>query len=132
LIVCKQGVQQQTFLQHDRKLQPQVTDHNDKHVFQTGETYVSGGINRRLSQRTLWFKVPAGTQSGKIFKLSGKGIVALQGYGRGDELVVLRVEVPTKMNARQKELLEEFAKAGGEEIHPQGKGFFDKVKELFD
>jgi len=77
-------------------------------------------------------KVPTGTQSGKVFKLSGKGIVALQGYGRGDQLVVLRVEVPTKLNARQKELLEDFAKAGGEEIHPQSKGFLDKVKELFD
>ena len=77
-------------------------------------------------------KVPAGTQTGKIFKLSGKGIVSLQGYGRGDQLVVLRVEVPTKLNARQRELLEDFAAVSGEEINPQGKGFFDKVKELFD
>ena len=76
-------------------------------------------------------KIPAGTQTGKIFKLSGKGIVALQGYGRGDQLVVLRVEVPTKLNPRQRELLEEFARESGEDIHPQGKGFFDKVKELF-
>ena len=77
-------------------------------------------------------KVPAGTQTGKVFKLSGKGIVSLQGYGRGDQLVVLRVEVPTKLNARQRDLLEEFASISGEEINPQGKGFFDKVKELFD
>ena len=77
-------------------------------------------------------KVPAGTQTGKIFRLTGKGIVALQGYGRGDQLVILKVEVPTKLNARQRELLEEFAREGGEDIHPQGKGFFDKVKELFD
>jgi len=77
-------------------------------------------------------KIPAGTQTGKVFKLSGKGIVALQGYGRGDQLVVLRVEVPSKLNNRQRELLEEFARESGEDIHPQGKGFFDKVKELFD
>ena len=77
-------------------------------------------------------KVPAGTQSGKIFRLTGKGIVALQGYGRGDQMVILKVEVPTKLNSRQRELLEEFAREGGEDIHPQGKGFFDKVKELFD
>jgi molecular chaperone DnaJ len=77
-------------------------------------------------------KIPAGTQTGKVFKLSGKGIVSLQGYGRGDQLVVLKVEVPTKLNSRQRELLEDFAKEGGEDIHPQGKGFFDKVKELFD
>ena len=56
----------------------------------------------------------------------------LQGYGRGDQLVVARVETPTKLTERQKELLEEFSREGGEEIHPMGKGFFDKVKELFD
>jgi len=77
-------------------------------------------------------KVPAGTQTGKVFKLSGKGIVSLQGYGRGDQLVVLKVEVPSKVSTRQRELLEEFAKEGGEDFHPQRKGFFDKVKEFLD
>ncbi|HKL48057.1 MAG TPA: DnaJ C-terminal domain-containing protein, partial [Desulfuromonadales bacterium] len=76
-------------------------------------------------------KVPAGAQSGKIFKLSGKGIPHLQGYGRGDELVVIRVETPTRLNSRQKELLEEFAKEGGEDVHPLRSGFFEKVKEIF-
>jgi len=76
-------------------------------------------------------KIPAGTQSGKVFKLAGKGIPALHGYGRGDELVVVRVETPTKLTARQKELLEEFSREGGEDVHPMGQGFFDKVKELF-
>lgn len=76
-------------------------------------------------------KIPAGTQSGKVFKLSAKGIPALHGYGRGDELVVVRVETPTKLSARQKELLEEFSREGGEDVHPMGQGFFDKVKELF-
>jgi len=77
-------------------------------------------------------KIPAGTQSGKIFKLAGKGIPVLQGYGRGDELVIVRVETPTSLTTRQKELLDEFAKEAGEDIHPMGKSFFDKVKELFD
>ena len=77
-------------------------------------------------------RVPAGTQSGKIFKLAGKGIPVLQGYGRGDELVIVRVETPTSLTSRQKELLSEFAKEAGEDIHPMGKSFFDKVKELFD
>jgi molecular chaperone DnaJ len=77
-------------------------------------------------------KVPAGTQSGKILKLAGKGIPSLQGYGRGDQLVVIRVETPTKLTSKQKELLEEFAKEGGEDVNPMGKSFFDKVKELFD
>jgi len=76
-------------------------------------------------------KVPAGTQGGKVFKLGGKGIPVLQGYGRGDQLVVVRVETPIHLTARQKALLEEFSREGGEEVHPLGKGFLDKVKELF-
>ena len=76
-------------------------------------------------------KVPAGTQSGKVLKLAGKGIPVLQGYGRGDQLVVIRVETPTRLTSRQKELLEEFVREGGEEVHPMGKTFLDKVKELF-
>lgn len=77
-------------------------------------------------------KVPAGTQSGKVMKLSGKGIPDLQGHRRGDQLVVIRVETPTDLTARQKELLEEFAKEGGESVNPISKGFFEKVKEMFD
>ena len=46
--------------------------------------------------------------------------------------MVVRVETPTGLTAKQKELLEEFAKEGGEEIHPLGKSFLDKVKDLFD
>jgi molecular chaperone DnaJ len=76
-------------------------------------------------------KIPAGTQAGKILRLTGKGIPVLQGYGRGDQLVIVRVETPTQLSPRQKELLEEFAREGGEAVHPLGKGFFDKVKELF-
>lgn len=77
-------------------------------------------------------KVPPGTQSGKVVQLPGQGFPSLQGYGRGDQLVILRVETPTQLTARQKELLEEFAKEGGEDIHPMGKSFLEKVKELFD
>jgi len=76
-------------------------------------------------------KVPEGTQTGKIFRLRGKGITSLQGYGKGDQLVVLRVETPTNLNSRQRELLEEFARIGGEDINPSNKNFFDKVKEMF-
>ncbi len=76
-------------------------------------------------------KVPAGTQSGSVFRLRGKGIVDLRGGGRGDQLVRVVVETPTKLGAKQKELLEEFARLNGGELHPISKGFFDKVKELF-
>jgi molecular chaperone DnaJ len=75
-------------------------------------------------------KIPEGTQSGKIYRLRGKGIPSLQGYGRGDQLVIIKVETPTNLNRKQKDLLEEFAKNGGENIHPMKKGFLDKVMDL--
>jgi molecular chaperone DnaJ len=75
-------------------------------------------------------KIPEGTQSGKIYRLRSKGIPSLQGYGRGDQLVVIKVETPTNLNRKQKELLEEFAKHGGENSHPMKKGFLDKVMDI--
>jgi len=77
-------------------------------------------------------KIPAGTQSGKVMRLKGKGIVDLHGYGRGDQLVKIAVETPKRLTARQRELLEEFAKLSGEDVnHPLSKGFVDKLKEMF-
>jgi molecular chaperone DnaJ len=93
---------------------------------------LGGEIEVPTLEGRVRMKVPAGTQSGKVLKLSGKGIVDLQGSRRGDQLVVLRVETPTKLTARQRELLEEFARESGDDVHPLGKSFFDKVKEIFD
>ena len=77
-------------------------------------------------------KVPSGTQSGKVFRLKGKGIPDLHGYGRGDQLVKIVVETPHRLTARQRELLEEFARLSGEDVnHPMSKGFVDKLKEMF-
>lgn len=76
-------------------------------------------------------KVPAGIQSGAHFRLKGKGIARLGGYGRGDEIVTVIVEIPTKLTQRQKELLEEFAKISGQDANPLSKGFFEKVRNLF-
>jgi molecular chaperone DnaJ len=75
-------------------------------------------------------KIPAGTQSGKTYRLRGKGIPSLQGYGRGDQMVIVKVETPINLNKRQKELLEEFATISGEDVHPLKKGFLDKVMDF--
>ncbi len=75
-------------------------------------------------------KIPEGTQSGRIFRLRSKGIPVLQGYGRGDQLVIMRVETPTNLNRQQRDLLEEFARISGEDVHPMRKGFFDKVMDI--
>lgn len=76
-------------------------------------------------------KIPAGTPSGKVFRLRGKGVTDLAGRGHGDLHVRVYVEVPTKLNAGQKQKLEEFAESCGEEHHPEMNNFFDKVKDLF-
>lgn len=76
-------------------------------------------------------KIPAATQSGSVFRLKGKGVPDVRGYGHGDALVRVLVETPKKLSAKQRELLEEFARLSGEEVHPIAKGFFDKVKEMF-
>jgi molecular chaperone DnaJ len=76
-------------------------------------------------------KIAAGSQSGTVFRLRGKGAPDLRAGGRGDQLVRVVVETPRKLTARQRELLEEFARSGGDEINPISKGFFDKVKEMF-
>ena len=82
-------------------------------------------------QGKLKMKVPAGTQSGTILKLKGKGAPDLRGYGHGDQLVRVVVETPKKLTAKQRELLEEFARISGEDVHPLSKGFLDKVREMF-
>lgn len=76
-------------------------------------------------------KIPAGTQSGKVFRMKGKGVNDVQGYHQGDQHVRVSVETPTHLTARQKELLKEFATAGGEDVNPMAKGFLDKMKDLF-
>ena len=76
-------------------------------------------------------KIPSGTQSGKVFRLRGKGIPHLNGYQRGDQHVRVTVEVPQKLTRKQRELLEQFAALSGEETHPQAKSFLEKVRELF-
>jgi molecular chaperone DnaJ len=77
-------------------------------------------------------KVPSGSQSGKRMRLRGKGMSVLRSGQRGDMYVELSVETPSKLNARQRELLEEFAREGGDETSPQSKNFFDKAKTFWD
>ena len=75
--------------------------------------------------------IPSGTQPGKVFTLRGKGIPMLHSSGRGDELVIVNVEVPTKLTADQRKLFEEMAATLGTEVRPQEKSFVDKLKEVW-
>jgi molecular chaperone DnaJ len=75
-------------------------------------------------------RVPAGTQSGQLFQLKGRGMPDINGYGRGDQIVRIIVETPRRLSPRQRELLEEFARLSGEEVHPLAKSFLEKVKSM--
>ena len=77
-------------------------------------------------------KLPPGTQSGKVFRLRGKGIPIFGGTGKGDQLVKVLVEVPEKITREQRKLLEELAEEMGTETHPQQRGFLEKLRSLFD
>ena len=75
--------------------------------------------------------IPAGTQSGRVFKLSGKGVPFIRGRGRGDLHVRIVVETPQNLTASQKELLLRLEAESGQTMYPRTKGFLEKVKELF-
>ncbi|MEO1045138.1 MAG: molecular chaperone DnaJ [Pseudomonadota bacterium] len=75
-------------------------------------------------------RIPAGIQSGKQLRQRGAGMPVLQGRGRGDLVVQIDVETPTRLSSRQKELLREFQETETGEESPQSKGFFDRVKDF--
>ena len=84
-----------------------------------------------LDGSTNRLEIPAGIQSGKQLRIRGAGMPVLQGRGRGDLVVEIAVETPTKLSRRQKEILEEFkATETGDEC-PESRGFFDKLKDVF-
>jgi molecular chaperone DnaJ len=76
-------------------------------------------------------KVPAGTQSGTTFRIRGRGVKSIKGNGQGDLLIRVNVEVPTKLNQKQKAKLEEFAELCGEDVNPISKNFFERAKDFF-
>jgi len=79
---------------------------------------------------TVEMDVPAGTQSGETFRLQGKGMPRLRRRGQGDLYVQVQVVTPESLNDEQREALEQFAEAGGEEVDVE-QGFFEKIKNSF-
>ncbi len=92
---------------------------------------LGGEIEAPTLKEKTKLKIPPGTQTGKVFRLKGKGIPNVRGYGVGDENVRVVVETPSNLTARQVELLREFeAISRKDNNNPIGKGFWEKVKEL--
>ncbi len=76
-------------------------------------------------------KIPEGTQPGDSLRLKNKGINHLRSSGRGDQYIKIKVVIPKSLDSEQKELLQKFAKISGDEINPESKGFFSRVKDAF-
>ena len=98
-------------------------------------TFAQAALGAEIEVPTLEgkvkLKVPTGTQSQQILRLKSKGLPRLGYHGRGDQLVRVIVEVPTKLNGEQKELLQRFQEIGSEASNPMHQRFFEKVKSLF-
>jgi len=74
-------------------------------------------------------KIPAGIQPGKVLRLRSKGVPRLRGNGRGDQLVVVNVEIPKILSSEQRQLFEQLAHSLGSEVKPAERGFLDWLKE---
>ena len=81
----------------------------------------------------IWYvdKDNAGTQNGTMFRVRGKGMPNAHGGGRGDQLVHVAVEVPTRLSREQRDKLQEFATIAGDDAYPQLKSWLDKAKRFF-
>lgn len=93
-------------------------------------TYPQAVLGAEIEVPTLHgrttLKVPAGTESGKTFRVKGEGIQQLQGGGKGDELVTVEIVVPNKLNSEERRLMEQLAAAGGQGAATK-KSWFDKL-----
>ena len=113
-------------------------DHNDLHC-EMPISFTTAALGGDIEIPTLdgyaKIKVPAETQSGKVFRLRGKGIKGVRSNAHGDLLCHVVVETPVSLTSRQKELLQEFEAISGKDAsrhNPRAKSWMDKVKEFFE
>lgn len=120
--------------QHD------IFERDGRHLYcEVPISFVDAALGGELEVPTLdgrvKLKVPAETQTGKMFRLRGKGVAPVRGGATGDLMVKVQVETPVNLNSRQKELLKEFQSATEDDKHkhsPKKHSFFDSVKKFFE
>lgn len=107
----------------------------DDIYYQLNITFAQAALGDEIEVPTVngkvKMKIPAGTQSNERFRLKGKGIKNVQGYGVGDQHVIIKVVTPKKLTEKQKELLREFANISGDIPEEQSSSLFDKIKKKF-
>ncbi len=99
-------------------------------------TFAQAAMGEEVTVPTLDGKVTyalhEGTQPGDVFKLKGKGITHLGGFGKGDQYVKVIIEVPKHLSQAQKDILKKFDSSASEKNYPKRKSFFSKLKDIFD
>jgi molecular chaperone DnaJ len=104
-------------------------------VCQVPISFTQAALGAQIEVPTLTgtekLEIAAGSQHGEVFKMRGKGLPDIRAHRTGDELIQILIEIPRKLNERQRELLREFAATEDEKAMPQQKGFVDKLKEVF-
>ncbi len=115
---------------HDRFVR-----HGEDLVEELDITMAQAALGAHLELETLDgvedLVIPRGTQAGKVFKLKGRGVPRLDGRGRGDLLVRVGVEIPTKLDEESEALLRNYATVRGEDVAPAEEGFFSRFKTAF-
>jgi molecular chaperone DnaJ len=117
------------------KQHPIFTRHNNDLVCQVPISFTQAALGASIDVPTLKGKekleIPGASQHGEVFKLRGKGLPDHRSGRIGDQLVQILIEIPRKLNDRQRELLREFAETEDDKVMPQKRGFMDKLKEVF-
>ncbi|MEJ2411378.1 MAG: DnaJ C-terminal domain-containing protein [Anaerolineales bacterium] len=111
--------------------------------FRRRESDIMLDLNVNIAQATLgaevkvptvdgdvMLKIPPGTQPGKIIRMRGKGVPHLRGGSRGDQLVVVNITIPTRLDDEERELFEQLAEKMDSEVLPQERGFLDRLKSV--
>ena len=109
-------------------------DGNDLYM-QLPLSFVTAALGGEVSVATIdgsvEMKIPSGTQSGKVFRLKSKGMPSLRGGYRGEQYVKVMLQVPKRLTAEQKNLLERFAEISGEKVSLSGDSLKEKIKKVF-
>ncbi len=117
------------------KPHPIFTRHNNDLVCQVPISFTQAALGAQLDVPTLKgtekLEITPGSQHGEVFKLRGKGLPDHRSNRVGDELVQILIEVPRKLNDKQRDLLRQYAETEDERLMPQRRGFLDKIKEVF-
>ena len=110
--------------------------HGDDVICEVPISFTQAALGTAMDVPTLFgkadLKIPRGTQSGRVFRLSGQGFPNVHGRGRGHQLVQVHIETPRRLTKEQADLLREFAKTEDVHVTPQRKSFFDKVKDYLN